>query len=127
MIIGIGTDIIEIERVRRAVQSEHFKQKVFTVDEQNYCESRGMQSAASYAARFAAKEAFFKALGTGIFTSLTEVETLNDNAGKPEIFLYGNAKTFAENLGVKKIFVSLSHCKNFATAFVILENNFLED
>lgn len=120
MIIGIGTDIIEIERVRRAVSSEHFKKKVFTENEQNYCESRGIQSAASYAARFAAKEAFFKALGTGIFTSLTEVEILNNDAGQPQIFLYGEAKTFAEKLHVKKIFVSLSHCREYATAFVTL-------
>ena len=122
MIIGIGTDIIEIERVRRAVLNEHFKKKVFTENEQNYCESRGVQSAASYAARFAAKEAFFKALGTGIFTALTEVEILNNDAGQPQIFLYGTAKTFAENFGVEKIFVSLSHCREYATAFVILEN-----
>ncbi|MBQ7704466.1 MAG: holo-ACP synthase [Selenomonadaceae bacterium] len=119
MIFGIGTDIIEIERVRRAVSSEHFKEKVFTKLEQNYCESRGAQSAASYAARFAAKEAFFKALGTGIFTSLTEVEILNDAKGKPQIFLHGKAETFT---GDKKISVSLSHCKEYATAFVILEN-----
>lgn len=118
MIIGIGTDIIEIERVRRAVLNEHFKEKVFTENEQNYCESRGVQSAASYAARFAAKEAFFKALGTGIFTSLTEVEILNDAAGKPEIFLHGKAKIFSEH--VKKIFVSVSHCREYATAFVTL-------
>ena len=123
MIIGIGTDIIEIERVRRAVAGEHFKDKVFTTKEQNYCdycESRGAQSAASYAARFAAKEAFFKSLGTGIFTSLTEVEILNDELGKPQIFLYGKAKTFFENLRAEKIFVSLSHCKDYATAFVII-------
>ncbi len=122
MIIGIGTDIIEIERVRRAVSSEHFKAKVFTTNEQNYCESRGVQSAASYAARFAAKEAFFKALGTGIFTALTEVEILNNSSGKPEIFLYDKAKIFTESLGVKKIFVSLSHSREFATAFVVLED-----
>lgn len=120
MIIGIGTDIIEIERVRRAVAGVHFKDKVFTTNEQNYCESRGAQSAASYAARFAAKEAFFKSLGTGIFTSLTEVEILNDELGKPQIFLYGKAKTFFENLRAEKIFVSLSHCKDYATASVII-------
>ena len=120
MIIGVGTDIIEIERIRRAVQSKHFKKKVFTEKEKIYCESRGLQSAASYAARFAAKEAFFKALGTGIFTKLTEVEILNDAEGKPEIFLNGRAKTFAENLNVEKIFVSLSHCREYATAFVTL-------
>ena len=122
MIIGIGTDIIEIERVRHAVSHEHFKNRVFTVNEQDYCESRGAQSVASYAARFAAKEAFFKALGTGIFTSLNEVEILNDAAGKPEIFLYGDVKSFSEELNVRKIFVSLSHCKNYATAFVTLSD-----
>ena len=118
MIFGIGTDIIEIDRVRRAVQSEHFKDKVFTENEKIYCESRGAQSAASYAARFAAKEAFFKALGTGIFTALTEVEILNNDAGQPQIFLHGKAKTFT---GDKKIYVSLSHCKEYATASVTLE------
>jgi len=122
MILGIGTDIIEIERVRRAVSRQHFKNKVFTTNEQNYCESRGLQSAASYAARFAAKEAFFKALGTGIFTDLTEVEILNNDAGQPQIFLYGKAKDFAAKLQVEKISVSLSHCREFATAFVTLEN-----
>lgn len=120
MIVGVGTDIIEIERISHAVKSEHFKSKVFTEKEKIYCESRGLQSAASYAARFAAKEAFFKALGTGIFTKLTEVEILNDAEGKPEIFLNGRAKTFAENLNVEKIFVSLSHCREYATAFVTL-------
>ena len=122
MIIGIGTDIIEIARVRHAVSREHFKAKVFTTNEQNYCESRGVQSAASYAARFAAKEAFFKALSTGIFTALTEVEILNKDSGQPQIFLYGAAKEFAEKLHVKKISVSLSHCQEYATAFVTLES-----
>lgn len=120
MILGVGTDIIEIERVRRAVRSEHFKSRVFTENEKNYCESRGIQSAASYAARFAAKEAFFKALGTGIFTALTEVEILNDAGGKPEISLHGRAKTYAAY--VPKISVSLSHCREFATAFVVLSD-----
>ena len=121
MIIGIGTDIIEINRVRQAVGREIFKQKVFTAAEQNYCESRGKQFAASYAARFAAKEAFFKALGTGIFTELTEVEVKNNSQGQPEIFLYGKAKNFSEDKGVKKIFLALSHSKDFATAVCVLE------
>ena len=121
MIIGIGTDIIEIDRVRQAVGREIFKQKVFSEAEQNYCESRGKQKFASYAARFAAKEAFFKALGTGIFTKLTEVEVKNNLQGQPEIFLHGKAKIFSEDKGVKKIFLSLSHSKDFATAICVLE------
>ena len=122
MIIGIGTDIIEISRVRQAVGREIFKQKVFSAAEQNYCESRGKQKYSSYAARFAAKEAFFKALGTGIFTKLTEVEVKNNSQGQPEIFLSGKTKIFSEEKGVKKIFLSLSHSKDFATAVCVLEN-----
>lgn len=120
MIIGIGNDIIEIERVRRAVNRGRFKQRVFTEIEQNYCESRGAQSAASYAARFAAKEAFFKAAGTGIVTALTEVEVVNNAAGQPQIFLHGQAKILAKNLGVDKIFLSLSHAHDYAAAVAVL-------
>ena len=122
MIIGIGTDIIEIERVQRAVSRGNFIKKVYTDNEKNYCESRGKQSAASYAARFAAKEAFFKALGTGIFSEMTEVEILNNSRGQPEIFLHGEVKNFSDKLGVKKIFLSMSHSKNYATANVIVGN-----
>ena len=122
MILGIGTDIIEIKRVRRAVASEHFKRRVFTPTEIDYCESRGKSFAASYAARFAAKEAFFKALGTGILTSLNEVEVVNNLRGQPEIFLCGAAKTLAEEKGVEKIFLSLSHSLEYATATAILTN-----
>ena len=121
MILGIGTDIIEIERIRQAVSREHFRRRVFTEIEQNYCE-RGAQSAASYAARFAAKEAFFKALGTGIVTNLTEVEIQNLSDGQPKIFLYGSANILAVERFVSKIFVSLSHSREYATAVVLLTN-----
>ena len=121
MIIGLGTDIIEIERVRRAVAKKNFRDNVFTQNEQTYCESRGKNSAASYAARFAAKEAFFKALGTGIVTRLTDVEVINDARGAPKIFLHGKAAAFAQAAGVEKIFVSVSHSRDFATAVCVLE------
>ncbi|MBR1646120.1 MAG: holo-ACP synthase [Selenomonadaceae bacterium] len=121
MILGLGTDIIEIERVKNALRRENFKAFVFTQPEQAYCESRGKNSAASYAARFAAKEAFFKALGTGIFTRPADVEVVRDERGHPEIFLHGRAKTFAESCGVTKISVSLSHSREFATAVCVLE------
>ena len=121
MIIGIGTDIIEINRVRQAVEREIFKQKVFTPAEQSYCESRGKQKYSSYAARFAAKEAFFKALGTGIFTKLTEVEVKNNSQGQPEIFLSGAAEKVFQDKGAEKIFLSLSHSKDFATAVCVLD------
>ena len=66
MVIGIGTDIVEIARVEKAVQSSHFRDRVYTVREQEYCDSRGRQAAASYAARFSGKEAVLKAFGTGL-------------------------------------------------------------
>ena len=121
MIRGLGTDIIEIERVRKAVDKKNFRDNVFTELEQTYCDSRGKNSAASYAARFAAKEAFFKALGTGIVTRLTDVEVVSDERGAPKIFLRGKAKTLAESMRVEKISVSLSHSREFATAVCILE------
>ena len=120
MIIGIGNDIVEIKRVRRAVASEHFTQRVFTETEIKYCESRGKGSAASYAARFAAKEAFFKALGTGIVTALKEVEVRNNSLGKPEIFISGATKNLADEKGVNEIFLSISHSREYATAVVVL-------
>ena len=118
MIIGLGTDIIEIERVRKAVAKKNLRDNVFTENEQAYCESRGKNSAASYAARFAAKEAFFKALGTGIFTRLTDVEIIKDERGAPKINLRGKAETLAAG---KKVSLSMSHSKDFATAVCIIE------
>ena len=122
MIIGIGTDIIEIERVKRAINNRHFVERVYTVKEQNYCESRGRQAAASYAARFAGKEAFFKALGTGIVCNLTDVEILNDELGCPYVFLTGKAAEFFSKLKAEKIHISLSHSKEYAAATCVIEN-----
>ena len=121
MILGLGTDIIEIERVGSAIRRKSFRDFVYTENEQVYCESRGKNSAASYAARFAAKEAFFKALGTGIFSRPADVEIVNDERGRPEIFLHGKVAAQAKLLGVEKISVSLSHSHNFATAVCIVE------
>ena len=121
MIIGIGTDIIEVDRVARAISKEAFKKKVFSVREISYCESQKKEE--SFAARFAAKEAFFKALGTGWRDGMgiTEVEILNDELGKPEIHLSGKAKEVFEQKGGTHIHLSLSHIKTQAIAFVILE------
>ena len=118
MIIGLGTDSIEIERIRKAVAKKNFRDNVFTQAEQAYCQSRGKNSAASYAARFAAKEAFFKALGTGILMPLTDVEIVNDERGAPKINLHGKVEALTDG---KKIFISLSHSRDFATATCIIE------
>ena len=121
MIIGLGTDIIEVERVRKAVAKKNFKDNVFTELEQKYCDGRGKNSAASYAARFAAKEAFFKALGTGIFTRLTDVEVVKDERGAPKINLRGRALALSKEKCVEKISLSLSHSREFATAVCLIE------
>lgn len=113
MISGLGTDIIEIERIRKAVAKKKFRDNVFTETEQAYCESRGRNSAASYAARFAAKEAFFKALGTGILMPLIDVEIVNDEHGAPKINLRGKVAALVQS---RKILISLSHSKEYATA-----------
>lgn len=123
MIFGIGTDIIEVERVGKQISKVNgFKEKIFTPNEIKYCESR-KNKAQNYAARFAAKEAFFKAIGTGWRGGLAfnEIEVVNNELGKPEINLYGETKKLIEKDRIENIYVSLSHVKNLASAIVILE------
>ena len=123
MIFGIGTDLIEVERVAEKMEKKQgFKELVFSADEIIYCEARTYKYE-HYAARFAAKEAFLKAIGTGWRngTAFNEIEIYNDEEGKPEIRFHGlTAKTIAD-LKLGKIFVSLSHLKNMASAMVIIE------
>jgi holo-[acyl-carrier protein] synthase len=123
MIFGIGTDLIEVERVAHKMEKkEGFKELVFSPAEIIYCEA-GANKYEHYAARFAAKEAFFKAIGTGWRngTAFNEIEIYHDEEGKPEIRFLGNtAKTITE-LKLGKIFVSLSHLKTMASAMVIIE------
>lgn len=123
MIFGIGTDLIEVERVAEKMEKKQgFKELVFSADEIIYCETRTYKYE-HYAARFAAKEAFLKAIGTGWRngTAFNEIEIYNDEEGKPEIRFHGlTAKTIAE-LKLGKIFVSLSHLKTIACAMVIIE------
>ena len=124
MIVGIGCDIIEIERIARAIKSESFIRRVFTAEEAAYCQSRGQQAAASFAARFAAKEAVLKALGTGLREgSLQEIAVANDALGKPLVQLSGHFAALSRQLGVKNIQISLSHSRDFAVAYVIMEDD----
>ncbi|WP_417133374.1 holo-ACP synthase [Phascolarctobacterium succinatutens] len=124
MIVGIGCDIIEIERIARAIKSESFIRRVFTAEEAAYCQRRGQQVAASFAARFAAKEAVLKALGTGLREgSLQEIAVDNDVLGKPLVQLSGHFAMLAKQLGVKNIQISLSHSRDFAVAYVIMEDD----
>jgi holo-[acyl-carrier protein] synthase len=121
MIAGIGTDIIQIERIRRAIEKEALKLKVFSEREIAYCDKD--KSGESYAARAAGKEAFFKALGTGWRDKMgiSEVEILNDELGKPFIELSGETLKVFERQGGGRIHISLSHTKENAVAFVIIE------
>ena len=122
MILGIGTDIIEIERVRKAIENPRFLERVYTEGERAYCEARGAQRAASFAARWAGKEAVLKAFGTGLREGrLTEVEIMPDELGCPKADLTGSWAELAEKRGVKRIFVSLSHAQEYATAICVLE------
>ena len=123
MIFGIGTDIIEIARIDYAINNEHFLERVYTLNERKYCESRGRQAAASYAARFAGKEAFFKALGTGIVCSMTCVEILNGELNRPYLNLSGHAAELVAAMKINGSYISLSHSKNYATAVCVLENS----
>lgn len=122
MIIGIGTDIIEIDRMKKAVQTRpKMVERVFTRAEIDYCQSIG-NFFTSLAARFAAKEAMAKALGTGFRDfKWQDIEVTNDSLGKPGINIYGNALEKAKELGVSRIQVSLSHCHDYAVAMVVLE------
>lgn len=123
MILGIGSDLIEVERVKNSISKIEFKNKVFSADEIAYCEKD--KSAQSYAARFAAKEAFFKALGTGWEgeMALTEVEILNGELNKPYIRLSGKTLEEFKRRGGNKTHVTLSHIKETAIAFVIIEKD----
>ncbi|MFY0253897.1 holo-ACP synthase [Chitinophaga sp. 30R24] len=123
-ILGIGTDIVDVSRVAaKLAKGDSFRNLVFTPFEISYCEKQGVP-AESYAARFAAKEAFLKAMGTGWGNggvNFDEIEVRNDVAGKPVISLIGKGADKYTALGIKKIWVSLSHERTAAIAMVVIE------
>ena len=123
MIFGVGIDLIEVERVAEKISKPGFKELVFSQAEINYCETK-TKKYEHYAARFAAKEAFFKAIGTGWMkgTAFNEIEIINDENGKPEIFFLGKTAVSVADMKLEKISVSLSHLKTMASAVVIIEN-----
>ncbi len=123
MIIGVGCDIIEIERISQAIEKTAFIKRVFASVEITYCQSRGTQAAASFAVRFAAKEAVLKAFGTGLRGGrMQEIIIINDDVGKPQVKLQGFFAALATQLGVQKINISLSHARNLAMAYVVMED-----
>lgn len=120
----LGTDIVEVDRVKKAIENggEKFSEKVFTPDEIQYCESRNVVKYQSYAARFAAKEAVSKAFGTGIGknAAFNEIEIIKNSLGKPNVRLTGKAKAFYDSLGASGISISLSHCREYAVAYATI-------
>lgn len=124
MIYGTGIDIVEIARFDRFQQqgNDALFKRLFTEAEIAYCAPK-KQSAQHYALRFAAKESFLKALGTGLRDGLSwhDIEVVNDELGKPELKLYGRAQEMFRKAGLSSCFVSLSHDAGCAVAMVVLE------
>ena len=104
-------------------RTPRFAMRVFTENERAYCDGKGAASAQSYASRFAAKEAFLKALQTGWRGKITwhDIEVASSESGVPELKIHGEARAILENLGAMKIHLSLSHTTEQAIAQVILE------
>lgn len=114
--LGIGNDIIEIKRIEKAIQKENFIKKVFTENEIKLFESKGKR-AEFFAGRFAAKEAISKSLGTGFRDfSLTDIEILNNEIGKPFVIFKNGIESYNKYF----IDISISHCKEYATAVAII-------
>jgi holo-[acyl-carrier protein] synthase len=124
MVVGLGTDLTEIERVERSIArfGERFLERVYTEAEIAYCRSK-RNFAESFAARFAAKEAGAKALGTGISRGVSwkELEVTRERSGKPGLRLHGRAAELAGALGVSCISLSLTHTREMAMAVVVME------
>lgn len=118
MIVGVGNDVIELARIKEAVERGSFKTKIFTPEEIAISKDR----ISFYAGNFAVKEAIAKALGTGFRTFMPiDIEVLRDDKGKPVVNLYANALHLAREKKVHAIHVSISDTKESAFAFAVLE------
>ena len=124
MVVGLGTDLAEITRIRRSVErfGSRFLDRIYTPAEIAYC-LRKKDAAESFAARFAAKEAGAKALGTGISRGVSwqEFEVRREFSGKPSLRLSGRAAELAAELGIDRLSLSLTHTRELAMAVVIAE------
>lgn len=126
MVLGTGIDLVSIARIRRFRErrGERGLRRLFTAGELAYCLPLAVPER-SLAARFAAKEAFFKAMGTGYGRESgewTEVEVLREASGRPGLRLHGRAAQIADRRGIRRIHLSLSHTDEVATALVVLED-----
>src|SRR5262252_7646802 len=125
MIVGVGIDVIQNDRIRDSIQKfgPRFLNRIYTQTEIDYCSNCG-DPAIHYAARFAAKEAGFKALGTGWAGGVKwkDIEVERLSSGKPELHLHGEALAKATEMGARRFFVSLTHDQLVSCAVVILES-----
>lgn len=125
MVLGIGTDLIEIDRIERSLArfGTRFLERIYTPLEITYCQRKRSGATESFAARFAAKEAGAKALGTGISRGVqwTEIEVRNLPGGQPTIRWHGRAADRAAALGVQTVHLSLTHSRALAMAVVLIE------
>ena len=127
MVVGLGTDLIEIARIEQSIArfGERFLARVYTPGEIAFCRRKKKHAAESFAARFAAKEAAAKALGTGISRGVgwQEIEVVRRPGERPEIVLHGRAAERAQALGVRHAAISLTHGRDVAMAVVVLERD----
>ena len=128
MIIGTGIDILEVDRMARTLsRTPRFAESVFTAEETAYCEAaaNGKIRAQRYAARFAAKEAFLKALGTGLADGIRwcDITITRTSQGRPGLRLVGEAQTLSCQAGVTHMHLSLTHSREYAAAVVVLESS----
>ena len=124
MIVSTGIDIVEVYRIAETMtRTPRFTERVFTQGEQTYCDAKGAAAAQSYAGRFAAKEAFLKALQTGWRGKITwhDIEILNDDQGVPSLNLSGEASNLFTASGATVAHLSISHTSEHAVAQVIFE------
>jgi holo-[acyl-carrier protein] synthase len=125
MVLGLGTDLIEIERVQQSIDQygDRFLHRIFTEGEIAYCLRKKKHSAESFAARFAAKEAGAKALGTGISRGVgwKEIEVTREPGERPKLRFSGRAAERAEAMGVRNVQLSLTHSRSVAMAIVSVE------
>jgi len=128
MIIGTGIDLAEVERIQQALEDprigRRFRQRVFTEKEIAYCENKRRGKYESYAGRFAAKEAVMKALGRswGSKVCWLDIEVMRARSGKPEIALHDKTAELADQLGVRRWALSITHTKQHGLAYVIAQD-----
>jgi holo-[acyl-carrier protein] synthase len=128
MVLSVGVDMVEVERIQKALEDsrigKRFRDRVFTAKEIQYCESKRRGRYESYAGRFAAKEAVMKALGRGWGSKVSwlDIEVARARSGKPEIVLHDKTERLAEELGIRRWSLSITHTERHGLAFVTAQD-----